>query len=68
LSVANWHVNVRDDGRGFDAGAPTDRFGISGMRDRVALLHGDLEVESSFQGASVPTRPRGARPRRACCG
>jgi signal transduction histidine kinase len=37
---------VRDDGRGFDTEAHTDGFGLLGMRERVALLGGDLTIES----------------------
>jgi signal transduction histidine kinase len=47
------HLSVRDDGRGFDPDAPTDGYGISGMRERVALLHGDLEIETSSDGTLV---------------
>jgi signal transduction histidine kinase len=39
---------IEDDGIGFDSGhAHEDSFGLSGMRERVALLDGSLEVESS---------------------
>ena len=38
---------VEDDGRGFDPQAPRDGgFGLVGMRERVALLDGRLQVES----------------------
>jgi signal transduction histidine kinase len=47
------HVSVRDDGRGFNPGAPTDGYGISGMRERIALLPGELEIASSPAGTSV---------------
>ena len=40
-------VTVRDDGRGFDPIAHTDGFGLLGMRERVELLQGTLEVISS---------------------
>ena len=39
---------IEDDGRGFDpARADADRFGIEGMRERVKLLNGRLEIESA---------------------
>ncbi|WP_217913481.1 GAF domain-containing sensor histidine kinase [Miltoncostaea marina] len=38
---------VEDDGRGFDPGAPTERLGIAGIRERVELLGGDLRIEST---------------------
>ena len=37
---------IEDDGRGFDPGSPADGFGIQGMRERVDLLGGSLQVES----------------------
>ena len=46
-------VRVADDGNGFDPRAPRDGFGLTGMSERVALLHGDLEVASSAAGTTV---------------
>ena len=41
---------VEDDGRGFDTGAPpADGFGLVGMRERLALLGGRLQVESGAE-------------------
>jgi two-component system, NarL family, sensor histidine kinase DevS len=40
-------VTVRDDGRGFDPMAQSDGFGLLGMRERVELIRGTLEVTSS---------------------
>jgi signal transduction histidine kinase len=38
---------VEDDGRGFDASeVPEDRHGLLGMRERAAMLGGNLEVRS----------------------
>jgi len=65
------HVRILDDGRGFDPRAPADGFGLIGMRERVALLHGELEIASSADGtlvsAALPTRSPayGAALRRA---
>jgi signal transduction histidine kinase len=47
------HARIQDDGRGFDPGAPGDGFGLTGMRERVALLRGDLEIASSPAGTTV---------------
>ena len=39
---------IEDDGRGFDAGAGRDEgLGLVGMEERVALLDGRLQIESS---------------------
>lgn len=60
-------VTVRDDGSGFDPGAPTGGFGLVGMRERVDLLEGRLAITSS-PGAgttvtvSVPALRRGPMP------
>ena len=40
-------VEVTDDGRGFDPEARVEGFGLVGMRERVALAHGRLEIESA---------------------
>jgi signal transduction histidine kinase len=40
-------VSVRDNGDGFDPAAGTDGFGLLGMRERVTLLDGTLEVVSA---------------------
>jgi len=69
-------VTVRDDGRGFDPTIQSDGFGLIGMRERVELLRGTLEVASSpGRGTTVTATfpasyPRGAdrpatRPRLA---
>jgi signal transduction histidine kinase len=54
-------VRVADDGRGFDPTAETAGFGLAGMRERVGLLGGDLEIASSDSGtevtAALPSRP-----------
>jgi signal transduction histidine kinase len=47
------HAQIRDDGSGFDPGAPADGFGLTGVRERVALLHGELEISSSTQGTTL---------------
>jgi signal transduction histidine kinase len=38
---------IEDDGRGFTAGSDGDGLGLLGMRERIALVGGRLEVESS---------------------
>ena len=52
-------LTVRDDGHGFDPGARTDGFGLSGMRERLALVGGSLDVSSSPAGTLLTaTLPR----------
>jgi signal transduction histidine kinase len=60
-------VVLRDDGSGFETDNGTQGFGLIGMRERVALVHGTLEVESAVgEGttlrARIPTRRRGETP------
>ena len=57
-------VTVRDDGRGFDPAAPAAGFGLIGMRERVALVSGQVSIESGADGGTVvraliPARRRG---------
>ncbi len=40
-------LTVRDDGGGFDPTSATDGFGLSGMRERLALVGGELRVDSA---------------------
>lgn len=41
-------LSVSDDGKGFDVDGPTRAwFGLIGMRERVEMLHGELEVRSA---------------------
>jgi two-component system sensor histidine kinase UhpB len=47
------HLRVADDGRGFDPGTPVAGFGLAGMRERVLLLGGTLEVDSGPEGTSI---------------
>jgi signal transduction histidine kinase len=45
---------VEDDGRGFEPAKDTaDGFGLVGMRERLALLGGRLEIESSGKGGTT---------------
>jgi signal transduction histidine kinase len=46
-------LSVRDNGVGFDPAARTEGFGLLGMRERIALLEGDLEIDSSPSGGTT---------------
>jgi PAS domain S-box-containing protein len=47
-------IVVRDDGQGFDLGQVSITRGLGGMRERVALLGGTLEIESTpGKGTSI---------------
>jgi signal transduction histidine kinase len=46
-------VRVRDEGRGFDPSRSTSGFGLVGMRERVELLGGTLDVESAPGGGTT---------------
>ena len=45
-------IEVRDEGRGFDPAEPRRGFGLLGMRERVELTGGTLEIDS-LPGAGV---------------
>jgi two-component system sensor histidine kinase DegS len=59
-------LEVRDDGHGFDVagvlesendvGVTGGHFGLRGMRDRVAIMNGSLEIDSGEDGTSVEVR------------
>ncbi len=49
------HLTVQDDGKGFEvASLPAERFGLTGLNERVRLLQGALDILSSpDQGTTV---------------
>ena len=56
------HLTVRDDGVGFDPDAAEGGFGLDGMRERVALVLGTLDISSrpglgTTVRATVPASP-----------
>jgi signal transduction histidine kinase len=57
MAGADWILEVRDDGRGFDAGAVAARgrrnFGLQFMRERATLIGARLEVRSRPAGGTV---------------
>jgi signal transduction histidine kinase len=57
-------IAVTDDGQGFDPDARAEGFGLVGMRERVALAQGRLDIDSSPSGTAVTARLPVAGPRR----
>lgn len=55
-------VLVRDDGSGFDIDAPSAGFGLTGMRERVALAGGQLQITSSSRGTVIVACLPSGRP------
>ncbi len=53
--AATVHLSVRDDGKGFDPDGETDGFGLLGMRERVELLGGELQIDSARGRGAVVT-------------
>jgi signal transduction histidine kinase len=48
-------VCVHDDGQGFDPAGRSEGFGLVGMRERVALFGGELDIESGEGAGSTVT-------------
>ncbi|HSC02320.1 MAG TPA: GAF domain-containing sensor histidine kinase [Solirubrobacteraceae bacterium] len=49
-------IEVQDDGVGFDTDSHTDGFGLAGMRERVYLAGGTVELESGEDGTLIRAR------------
>jgi signal transduction histidine kinase len=49
-------LRVEDDGRGLDPDAVPDGFGLSGLRARLALVGGTLEVQGNSGGTTIVAR------------
>jgi signal transduction histidine kinase len=47
------HIAVADDGRGFDQKAPSEGFGLLGMRERIDLAGGRLTISPGHPGTRV---------------
>jgi signal transduction histidine kinase len=63
-SEAGWVLEIRDDGVGFDVGAPSDGMGLSILAERAAHLGAALAIKSlPGHGTSITvTIPSGGRP------
>jgi signal transduction histidine kinase len=54
---ATVQLNITDDGAGFQTDAASEGFGLIGMRERVALLGGELDFDSQpGAGTTVAAR------------
>jgi signal transduction histidine kinase len=49
-------ADIQDDGRGFDTEISHSGFGLTGMRERVNLVGGELEVSSGAEGTQLTAR------------
>ncbi len=47
------HIEVADDGGGFDVGSASEGIGIIGMRERVYALHGSISFSSDPESGTV---------------
>lgn len=47
------NIDIEDDGKGFDLSKKSDGFGLSIMRERVYLLGGKFNIESSDKGTKI---------------
>ena len=48
-----FEIVIRDNGKGFDPEAPVSGFGLAGMRERVSLAGGRIEIASSAKGTAI---------------
>ncbi|MFJ9120697.1 sensor histidine kinase [Streptomyces sp. NPDC102394] len=48
-------LRVRDDGRGFDPGAPCDGYGLAGLRARATEVGGTARIDSTPGGGTTVT-------------
>jgi signal transduction histidine kinase len=53
VTLASGSLTISDNGHGFDPDAPTAGYGLSGMRDRLALAGGSLDVVSGASGTTL---------------
>lgn len=50
-------INLGDDGQGFDDNLRSNGFGLRGMRERIKLINGEIQIHSILnQGTSIQVR------------
>jgi two-component system, NarL family, sensor histidine kinase DevS len=47
------YISVSDDGQGFDPNSISSGFGLAGMRERISLAGGQLQITSGTDGTTV---------------
>ena len=62
LSEEELRIEVQDDGVGFDPGERTGGFGLAGMRERVYLAGGTLEIHPADPGTLLRVRMPAREP------
>lgn len=55
-------IRVTDDGSGFDTSRPGGGFGLLGMRERVNLTGGSIDIRSGHDGTTITTALPALRP------
>jgi len=50
------YLTIEDNGQGFDPTVTSSRLGLAGMRERLTLVGGQLEIESSSAGTTIFAR------------
>lgn len=51
-----YHLEVHDDGRGFDASVQATGIGLKALREKIDLLKGDFDVQSGPGGTRIQVR------------
>ena len=49
-------ITVRDNGTGFDPLATSGGFGLTGMRERISLAGGELNITSGPEGTRIEAK------------
>ena len=53
VSAEERSLRISDNGSGFELDAPRDGYGLSGMRERLALVGGTLDIETGADGTTL---------------
>ncbi|MCD6024376.1 MAG: domain S-box protein [Fibrobacteria bacterium] len=58
-----YHLEVHDDGRGFDASVQATGIGLKTLREKIDLLKGDFDVQSGPEGTRIQVRVPAEAPK-----